>query len=242
MRAVKTVLVTCGNLKQVYPDEIESVLILRALLDVNLPKFLSFDIPLFEGILSDLFPGVIIPTIDYSLMNTSFTNICARKNLQPLDVFFTKLVQTYEMMTVRHGFMMVGLPYAGKSTTLNLLAEILSELKDKISNPYYQSCQMSKLKKIEWKKRENNVIVPNFDLEFVNPKAVTLGHLYGEFNPVSYEWSDGVAAQLFRSLAKDASSDRKWVGSVIVICKSLCAFAKRSINVGCSIPIIMIMT
>lgn len=144
MRAVKTVLVTCGNLKQEYPDENESVLILRALLDVNLPKFLSFDIPLFEGILSDLFPGVNIPTIDYSLINTAFVAACARKNLQPLDVFFTKLVQTYEMMTVRHGFMMVGKPYSGKSSTLKVLAEILSELKEIKSNPYYQNCQMSK--------------------------------------------------------------------------------------------------
>lgn len=46
---------------------------------------------------------------------------------------------------------------------------------------------------------------------FVNPKAVTLGHLYGEFNAVSYEWSDGVAAQLYRSFAKDSVPDRKWV-------------------------------
>ena len=64
MRAVKSVLVMAGVLKRESPNIDEDLVLIRALRDSNLPKFLTDDAVLFKAIIQDLFPNVLLPEHD----------------------------------------------------------------------------------------------------------------------------------------------------------------------------------
>ena len=53
-----------GIIARELTDEDESHVLIHSLRDANLPKFLAEDVPLFESILADLFPGVTPPELD----------------------------------------------------------------------------------------------------------------------------------------------------------------------------------
>lgn len=63
MRAVKSVLLASASLRRLHPELPEAKIVLRAIIDVNLPKFLEQDVGLFVGIYNDLFPGVEVPQV-----------------------------------------------------------------------------------------------------------------------------------------------------------------------------------
>ena len=47
-------------------------ILLLSMKDMNIAKLTAVDLPLFNGIMSDLFPGIETPSIDYSKVGLDF--------------------------------------------------------------------------------------------------------------------------------------------------------------------------
>jgi len=93
------------------------------------------------------------------------------------------------MTIVRHGLMVVGEPFSGKSVAMQILANSLTELNSK--------GLMGECKTI---------------INRLNPKSVTMGQLYGKADEVSHDWQDGVLAVLYRNMANNMSvEDKRWL-------------------------------
>ena len=45
----------------------------------------------------------------------------------------------------------------------------------------------------------------------LNPKAITIGELYGEYNLATNEWLDGVLSSIMRKVCADESPNQKWI-------------------------------
>ncbi|KXS09529.1 hypothetical protein M427DRAFT_128896 [Gonapodya prolifera JEL478] len=190
MRAVKSVLVMAGSLKRANPSLTEDVVLIRSLRDSNLPKFISEDIPLFKGILQDLFPGIQVPAVDYGALTSVIQGLMKEKNLIAVPAMIDRIVQLYDTMKIRHGVMLVGPTGGGKTTSYQILAEAMGRLKDRGLG---QAGDFQKIKSY-----------------VLNPKCITMAELYGEFNLQTMEWRDGLIGSLVRPQVTDNTLDEKW--------------------------------
>jgi dynein heavy chain len=189
MRAVKSVLVMAGALKRGEPDLDEDILLIRAMRDSNVPKFLSHDLPLFFAIINDLFPGVVVDLVDYGSLQEEIQNGLLTQELQLHDKLVNKTIQLFETFNVRFGVMLVGPTLGGKSANYKTLAIAMTQLREKNDpNEQYQKVIYSPL----------------------NPKAISMGELYGEFNELTQEWTDGLGSKIMRGFASDESPEMKW--------------------------------
>jgi hypothetical protein len=82
MRAVKSIITAAGHLKRKNATQAEDVLVLQAIVDVNLPKFVQADLQLATAIFGDLFMGVSLPVTDYSVLMQGVSEASKKSNLQ----------------------------------------------------------------------------------------------------------------------------------------------------------------
>jgi len=192
MRAVKTTIEMCGKLKRELGAVLqEDQITLRALRDVNVPKFLADDLPLFENIISDLFPTTERPKMEYGNLMPVLTRMCAEMNILNTENFGIKVVQLIDTIGVRHGLMIVGPTGGGKTCN-------------------YRVLQKTSGKMLE----EGDQVFQKVQTHILNPKAITQAQLYGAFDEVTREWSDGIASECVRTAVasgKGGCPDNHWV-------------------------------
>ncbi|CAM9221005.1 unnamed protein product [Bubo scandiacus] len=103
LHAIKSVLVVVGSLKQGDENRPEDQALMQALRDLNLPKIVTDDIPVFMSLISDLFPA-----------------------LDPEESFILKVVQLEELLEVHHSVFVIGNAGTGKSKVPAYLCSVFS--------------------------------------------------------------------------------------------------------------------
>ena len=91
LRALKSVLVMAGSLKRENKDVKEDLVLMRALRDMNMPKFVFEDEPLFLGLISDLFPSMDISRVIYEKYSL-VSKIISDNNLKEFPLQINKMV------------------------------------------------------------------------------------------------------------------------------------------------------
>ncbi|KAB7494341.1 Dynein heavy chain-like protein [Armadillidium nasatum] len=92
LRAIKSLLVVAGSLKRDDPSRPEDQVLMRALRDYNVPKIVSDDIPVFMGLIGDLFPALDVPRKKDSDFEKSVKEAACDLKLQPEDSFILKKI------------------------------------------------------------------------------------------------------------------------------------------------------
>jgi dynein heavy chain len=185
LRALKSVLVMAGDLKRSSGDLPEDVVLMRALRDMNMPKFVKQDVPLFFGLLSDLFPGLDCPRVGNAALKAAIEeyleeNTMKSKYAEIFSLQCDKVMQLYETMLTRHSTMVVGNTGGGKSVCLDTLAAA--------------------------QKKALNLPTKMFPL---NPKAITTEELYGILDPATRDWTDGLLSKIFRDINAPIPLDKQ---------------------------------
>ncbi|KAA0703060.1 Dynein beta chain, ciliary [Triplophysa tibetana] len=94
LRAIKPVLVVAGALKRADRARPENQVLMQALRDSNMPKIVSEDVPVFLGLIRDLFPGVEVERWTDAEFEQEVRQTSLQLKLQPEDSFILKILKT----------------------------------------------------------------------------------------------------------------------------------------------------
>jgi len=185
LRAIKSVLVVAGGFLRAEPESPEAGLLMRALRDFNLPKIVEDDMVVFMGLIKDLFAEVFdaMPRRRDSEFEALVKEVAIESKLQPNDYFVQNVVDTQDLLDIRHCIFVIGSSGNNKSETWKTLCKV-------------------------WTK---GGVRGKTIFRDINPKAITPNELYGFINLATREWKDGLLSFTMRDLANMPDTNPKWI-------------------------------
>jgi dynein heavy chain len=192
MRALKSILVMAGDLKRSQPTVDEDLTLIVACNDSNVPKFVADDVPLFNGIMADLFPGAKFPERDYPELLPAMEQYMKQQSLTGISTWVKKGIQYYETLIVRHGVMLVGATGTGKTEARECIAFALDHM---------------------YKNKSQDKMAQEVNQYIINPKSIYMHELYGILDVMTNEWRDGHLAVIAKRCVKAAEESRahSWI-------------------------------
>lgn len=155
LRALKSVLVSAGNVKRERISTIKKTLLsqgaeadeakitetlneqeilIQSICETMVPKLVAEDIPLLHSLMSDVFPGVKYVGNEMQQLRAELKKVCNEDHLvygEGLDsgaMWIDKVLQVYQISCIHHGLMMVGPSGSGKSTAWRVLLKALARM------------------------------------------------------------------------------------------------------------------
>ncbi|KAI7825176.1 dynein heavy chain [Gamsiella multidivaricata] len=205
LRALKSVLVSAGNMKRDRLQELrssnpenltaeferisegvpEQEILIQSIRETVVPKLVADDISILMGLLKAVFPGVEYNPVSLQPLRKAIKDICDKRRLVVGDLWMEKILQLYQIQRIHHGLMMVGPSGSGKSNAWQVL--------------------LAALEVVEGVEGQSYVI---------DPKAMSKEALYGVLDPTTREWTDGLFTNILRKIVDNVrgeSTKRHWI-------------------------------
>ncbi|CAH0687822.1 unnamed protein product [Spodoptera exigua] len=213
LRALKSVLVSAGNVKRdriqkikenliergtEVPDEAsiaeslpEQDILIQSVCETMVPKLVAEDIPLLFSLLNDVFPNVGYTRAEMTGLKNEIRAVCAEEFLvcgegdEQGSTWMDKVLQLYQICKLNHGLMMVGPSGSGKSTAWRVLLKALER---------YEGVEGV--------------------AHVIDPKAMSKETLYGVLDPNTREWTDGLFTHILRKIIDNVRGEinkRQWI-------------------------------
>eukprot|EP01155_Anaeramoeba_flamelloides_P010253 Anaeramoba_flamelloidesa325155_517.p1 GENE.a325155_517~~a325155_517.p1 ORF type:complete len:3661 (-),score=1024.13 a325155_517:18-11000(-) len=190
LRALKSVLVSAGNIKrdliqsnsgEEMLDESELKVLLKSICETVIPKLIAQDIPLFHSLLKDVFPKLSPQDIEMAELREKIKIICKKRNYLPSERWISKILQFYQLQNIHHGVMLVGPSGSGKTAAWRVLHEALQDPINKKFGEFH----------------------------IIDPKSISKEDLYGVLDPTTRDWTDGILTHILRKIVNNVRGEAK---------------------------------